>query len=152
MNRPLSIYLARPISGRTYHEISEWYNANVSKLRSFGYSVFHPLTGKNQMRPEMEFKAHGVKGKPIATNHAISERDRWMCSRIDVLLVDFTGSEHVSIGCCMELAMASYVGAHTIAVIPTGNVHQHAFILEAADIVFETLNEAMEYLQQLSEN
>jgi len=101
----------------------------------------------------MEFKAHGVKGRPLATNQAIFSRDRWMCTRVDVFLVDFTaGSERVSIGSCMELAMASNVGAHTIAVIPTENCHQHAFILEAAGIHFETLDEAMEYLQQLSEN
>jgi hypothetical protein len=149
MNKQLSAYVARPISGKTYEEISTWYMETVGELKSAGYTVFHPMIAKDAMRPEKEFKAHGVEGKPKATNHAIYERDKWMCSRQDVLFVDFTDSEYTSIGSCMELAISSYVGVHTVAVIPKGNVHQHAFILEAADIVFETKDEAMTYLKQL---
>ena len=41
---------------------------------------------------------------------------------------------------------------HTILVMPKKNVHQHAFVIEAADIIFETIEEAVEYLQTIGKS
>jgi nucleoside 2-deoxyribosyltransferase len=72
-----------------------------------------------------------------------------MVRNCDIILTDLTGMTRNSIGCCMEMAWASLLGKHSIVVMEKENPHRHAFVLEAADIVFETLEEAIEYLKLL---
>jgi nucleoside 2-deoxyribosyltransferase len=144
----MKIYLARPISGKSYLEVSSYYNLFRGTLDVFGYEVLCPMTAKGFLRNEKKFKASGYKN-PVSTNHAIVERDCWMVQQSDVVLVDFTGADEVSIGCVMELAWASLLGKHTVIILPQENVHRHAFVLEAADIIFEYDKEALDYLKYL---
>ena len=73
----------------------------------------------------------------IVRPHAIFERDMWMVSSSDIILCDLSGSKAVSIGCCMEMAWAAKLGKHSILVMDDGNIHDHRFMREAADIVKE---------------
>jgi hypothetical protein len=50
----------------------------------------------------------------------------------------------------MELAWAHDKGKHTIVVLEPGNIHEHAFVLEAADVVFNNEADALLYLKKLS--
>jgi len=148
----LKIYTAGPISGQSYDQVVERYKEQIETLTEMGYRVFCPMTGKVSLRTELEFKAEGYEDHPISNNHAIIERDRWMVKLCDVILCDLSSSgDRVSIGSMMELAWAHDHGIHTITIIPDGNIHEHAFVLEATDIRFRTLNEAYEYLAALAE-
>ena len=144
----MKIYLARPISGQSYETVVDYYADLSSHMKDVGFTVLCPMTGKQHLRTEVEFKAHGY-GNPTSTNHAIIERDRWMVSQSDIVYANLTGAPCASIGTCMELAWAHDKGKHTIVVMEKDNVHHHAFILEAADIVFETHKEATDYLENL---
>lgn len=147
----MKIYLAGPISGKGYDEVVGLYKQKSTKLENMGYEVFCPMTGKTNLRNELEFKSNGYTNNPVATNHAIFERDKWMVSSVDLVLADLSNSgDRVSIGTCMELAWAALLGKHTVLVIPKENIHRHAFILEAADTIFETYEEAINYLEILS--
>lgn len=145
----MKIYLATPISGRSYDEVTNYYKETSESLHNAGYSVLCPMNGKTHLRTEVEFKAHGYTDNPTSTNHAIIERDRWMVSQADIVYANLIGSKHASIGTCMELAWAHDKGKHTIVSMEDTNIHQHAFILETADIVFKTHEEAMSYLRNL---
>lgn len=148
--KELSIYLAHQITGLSYEEVVSYYE-NVTKiLTEFGYKIYCPMTGKSYLRTEDNLKNEGYKF-PTSTDHAIKERDKWMVSQSDVVLTDLTGMTRVSVGCMMELAWADLLGKHTIVVMEKDNPHRHAFVLECADIVFETLPEALAYLKNLSE-
>lgn len=145
----MKIYIAGPISGKGYDEVMKYFKT-TNDLLSKHFEVFCPLNGKGHLRNELEFKAHGYDEHPISTNHAIIERDRWMVDQSDVIYANLTESgERVSIGTCMELAWGHDKGKHTIVAMNKDNIHRHAFVLEAADIVFETHKEAMEYLRNL---
>ncbi len=147
----MKIYIAHQISGLTFDEVVNYYNGMKVLLGDvYGYEVLCPMTAKGHLRTDKKekFKPKGYK-LPQATNHAIFERDKWMVSNCDVLYCDFTGSENALVGCLFELAWASYLGKHTITVIPEGNIHQHAFILEASDIYFTNTADAIEYLKYL---
>lgn len=146
----MKIYLAGPISGLGYLEVVTAYQKKTEKLQAMGYEVLCPMTGKSYLRNELEFKDHGQEAFPVSTNHAIFERDKWLVGNCDIVLADLTQAhERVSIGTVMELAWASLLGKHTLVVLPKTNIHHHAFILEAADIVFETGSEAEQYLEDL---
>jgi nucleoside 2-deoxyribosyltransferase len=142
----MKIYLAGPISGLGYDEVVGKYKEKANVLRDMGYDILCPMTGKTYLRNELKLKAGGY-GYPVSTNHAIFERDRWMVSTADIILADLSNSgDRVSIGTMMELAWTAMLGKHTLIVLPEENIHRHAFVLEAGDIIFTTLDEAFAYL------
>lgn len=148
MNK-LTVYCAHPISGETWENVFKYYT-NIKKiLENWGFNVLHPMTGKTEIRTEIgeRFQPSNIKSV-VASNHAIFERDRWMVMQCDILYLDLTGAERVSIGCMMELAWAAILGKYVVVVMEKENMHQHAFVLEAADIIFENANMALTYLEK----
>jgi hypothetical protein len=67
---------------------------------------------------------------------------------MDDVLCDFSGINKISIGCCMELAIASWLNKHTVLIMDKENVHNHAFVLEAADVIFDNFDKAYDYLMK----
>lgn len=144
----MKIYLAHQITGLSYDQVMDYYGEMVAYTRGLGYDVLHPMTGKGFLRVD-EYKAEGYDEEPTTKAHAIFERDRWMVTQADVLLIDLTGMTRASIGCMMELAWGSILGKHTIVVMEPDNPHRHAFVTEAADIVFDDIKYAKNYLAKL---
>jgi len=142
----MKIYISRPISGCSYDDVVSWYEDTAKELRASGYDILMPMTGKKSLRTEIKFKSHGY-GNPTSTNHAIFERDKWMTENCDIFITYLTSADIVSIGSMMELAWASLLGKHTIVIIGEENIHKHAFVLEAADIVLPDYESAMDYLK-----
>lgn len=145
----MKIYTAHPISGKSFDSVVGYYEDLKHRLEARGYEVLCPMTAKGYLRTEIKFKAHGYDGFPVSTNHAIVKRDRWMISQCDVVLADLLDTKIVSIGCMFELAWAQESGKHTIVVMEKDNIHRHAFVIEAADILFENIGVAMSYLEYL---
>jgi nucleoside 2-deoxyribosyltransferase len=148
----MKIYIGGKISGATYDQCVKYFKDTMKELRKIGYEVFSPMTAKEYLRTEYadrELPNAGYSGaiSPVATNHAIFERDQWCVRNCDVFYLNLLpADDKASLGGTMELAWASLLGKHTIVVMQKKNVHRHAFVLEAADLVFETHKEAMEYL------
>lgn len=145
----MRIYLAGPITGKSFDEVMSRYKEKTSLLVDFGYEVLSPMTAKGGLKGSDALVATGYAG-PVANDHSIFERDRWMVSQADVVLADLSNAVSVSIGTTMELAWASYLNKHTVLVMQAGNVHEHAFIKEAADVRFTDMEEAYDYLRELS--
>ncbi len=145
----LSVYCAHPISGLGWDEVVTYYDDIKLTLESMEFDVFHPMTGKSEIRAEVGEKFHAINFKSVlASNHAIFERDQWMVRNCDILYLDLTGATYASIGCMMELAWASLLGKYTIVVMEKGNVHEHAFTVEAADVIFKDTSTALAYLEK----
>ena len=148
--RELTIYCAHPISGQTWDQVCEYYNKTKEILLELGYNVLHPMTGKSDIRVEINQRFQPTDFKsPFASNHSIFERDKWMVSNADIVYLNLTGAKIVSIGSMMELAWASLLGKYTIVVMDEENIHKHAFVLEAADIVLNNEKEVFNYLKKL---
>ena len=148
----MNIYIAGKISGNTYEECATYFGRTKDELTKMGYFVFSPMTTKAALRTEYADRELPTTGytNPIASNHAIFERDQWCVRNSDVVYVNLLAStDHSSIGCAMELAWASLLGKHTIVAMQKDNPNRHAFVLEAADLVVETHEEAMAYLDKL---
>jgi nucleoside 2-deoxyribosyltransferase len=146
----MKIYCVGPITGLSAIDVFNYYDKIKKDLNEIGYEVLSPMTGKDHMRNEEEFKSEGYQCSPLTKDNAIFNRDRWMVQHSDVVFADFTrGKERASIGTCFELAWANAHGKLIISVIPTGNIHQHLFIKQASAAVFETTAEAIEYLKLL---
>lgn len=146
------IYLAEPISGQTPEAVMTYLEETTVELKDAvpGLVVLSPLIGKGHLRTEKKLRAHGYS-HPLSTNHHIIERDRWMVAQSDVVYANFTTApDYASLGTCMELAWA-YDQKHTYSVVAMGegNIHQHAFVLEATDALFIDHEEAMLHLIDL---
>jgi len=152
----MKIYLAHPISGLSYEAVMAYYKAASRELRKDGYEVLCPMQGKEYLRTETKLRAEGYKN-PISTNQAIVRRDHWMLEQADIVYVNLASSTQVSIGSLFELAWAYHLRKHVVLVMdpqggPSGEIYRHAFVLECADILFETHEEAMEYFMRLARN
>ena len=143
------IYCVHPISGSSAEEVFSYYDKTQKQLTVAGYDVLIPMFGKGSLRTELKFKAHDYRG-PLTTNHAIYGRDHWMVCQADIIYANFLGAKMVSIGSMFELAWASHMRKQVIIVMEKNNIHQHAFVLESATIVFEEEAEAIDYLTKLS--
>jgi len=146
----LSIYAVHPISGRSADDVFNYYQRTQETLTNYGFNVFVPLYGKNNLRCEKEFKASDYRS-PVSCNHAIFNRDKWMVLQADIIYANFLGTPLVSIGSMMELAWASDHNKHIIVTMEEDNIHRHAFVLEAAHIVVTTEMDALDYLKKLVE-
>lgn len=151
----LKIYIGGKISGATYNECAKYFQDTKIELEKMGYTVFSPMTTKEYLRTEYEQRElpnAGLSGSvyPASTNHAIFERDQWCVRQADVFYLNLLPAfDHASLGGTMELAWASILGKHTVLTMQEKNIHRHAFILEAADIIFLEHQASMDYLQKL---
>lgn len=143
------IYAAHPMTGLSGGWVCEYYENITLKLRQMGLQVLHPLIAKGGLKDRGTIESHGYKDISLARDHAIKERDQWMVSQADIVLVDLTGTTEVSIGCMSELAWADILGKHSILVLENGNIHTHAFPLQEADVIFRTLDDALDYISKL---
>ena len=146
----MKIYIASPISGLTSEEVFNYYDEMERKLRQCGFKPYSPMTAKHYLRGEMIMNRRGYQSHPTSTGHSIYKRDKWMLQNSDVVFVNLLNCATVSIGCMFELAWADMLGKHVVVVMDGGAPYDHAFIKEAADIVFVSLDDAMEYLQELA--
>jgi nucleoside 2-deoxyribosyltransferase len=145
----MNIYLAHPINGLSGMEIFAYYEDASEQLREH-YTILHPMLGKGYLRTEAELRSHGYDF-PASTNKAIFGRDMWMVRMADIVLVDLAGAKAASLGCAIELAMAHALGKHTVLVLDQEDkIHNHAFILECADVVFGERNSAIQYLVEMA--
>ena len=147
----MKIYTAGSISGLTKEEVEAYFTGLKNFFESLGYTVLNPMSGKGQLRVDKIYRAKDYR-HPVATNRAIIGRDRWMVGQADVIYTNLTNSPMASIGTMYELAWGYELKKHIVAVIPEDNIHQHAFVLQSCDIVFETEEEAKEYLKDLIES
>lgn len=147
------VYLAGPITGKSYFGCTDWRNEAVAFLRDHGIEGLSPMRGKEYLSHVTEFTQDGDKYKPfniLSSNRGIITRDRWDCTRADVILVNFLGATRVSIGTCMEIAWAD---AHRVPVVcameDEGNPHDHGMILEALGYRTPSFHEALHLVKAL---
>jgi hypothetical protein len=148
------VYLVGPITGCSYGECTDWRNGVKDTLEATGkYKCLTPMRGKKHLSDVNDIPGviPGKVKKPGCTGHDILARDYYDCSRADVIFCNLLDSKITSIGSMFELAWA-YVNrqnTYSIVIMDDNNVHMHDFILNAASIVFKTLEEGVEYLKEV---
>lgn len=133
----MQVYLAGPITGFE----DTWREDLASVLRyRHGIHAFLPQAG------ELYKEKYSIENPaPVLT-----QRDKWMCTKSDVVLANFTGSTKASIGTCIELGWADASGVPIISVIEDGNIHSHDMVLSVSNFVVCTLVEAVNILRGLN--
>lgn len=147
------IYLAHPITGLSYDAVAEYYQEKYDHLNRFGYTVLFPMVAKKYLKESAQggkIKAEQEElAAPLSTDRAIIGRDRWMVTQADVVYINLEGAKEISIGSCMELGWGYDRRKHTITTMEKKNIHRHAFVNQASDVIFENDKQATKYLEDL---
>jgi len=142
------IYLAGPITGKTYTGCTDWREHFVQNAPA-GLVGLSPMRSKQYLRQETSV-ADQYTESLLSCQRGIFARDSWDTHRCDALLVNLLGADRVSIGTVMEIAWAQAARKPIVLVMEKeGNIHEHAMLREACPFRVETLEEAYATLSAL---
>lgn len=144
----MRVYLAGPISGKSYDAATDWRNGVAEDLRSMGHVCSSPMRGKEYLSKEHVLRREYSKF-PMSTAQGIYRRDTFDVDHCDVLLAYLLEAEEVSIGTVMEIQRGYDKGKYVLVVMKPGSIHDHAFVKMAASLVVGSLSEALEVIHVL---
>lgn len=146
------VYLAGPIKeAGSYAGATEWRVYAAEALANEGVRCLSPMRCKEYLQDQtlwlksMRDHEGAVRGRTLSTPKGIVTRDRFDVSRCDVMIANFLGFTHVSIGTCIEFGWAHSFNTPVIMVVDAGgqNPHHHAMLKEIAGYVVPSLDEAI---------
>ena len=145
MSKPL-VYLAGPISGLNYGDATDWRDY-AKKVFEPEVHALSPMRNKEFLRHLDDISGHGEEYKhmsPLATARGVMTRDRFDCTRCDVLLVNLLGAKRVSIGTVMEIAWADLSRIPIVLCMEAeDNPHRHMMVMEAIGYHVENLDDGV---------
>lgn len=134
-----TVYLAGPITGCSYEECTRW-------REEFVKTVGPTVKCLDPMRDKDFLKGTDILGScydlPLATARGIFTRDYNDCATCDLLIVNFLDAKIASIGTCFEIAWCYQNKKPIVLIMKEDNIHNHAFITEAAGFIVKTPEEA----------
>lgn len=143
-----AVYLAGPMKGLSYKQAAEWRNYIANNIRE-DIECLNPFRGKTYLSNEIILKPI-YDTYALSNSKAITTRDRFDAQRCDVLLVNFLEAKDVSIGTCMEIAWADSVRTPIVLVMEKeGNPHDHPMITECAGFRVDSLDDAIELINNI---
>lgn len=140
------VYLGGPITGLSWEEATRWRTEVGARLMTEGFRVLSPLRGQKSCKGDAQMKStYGEKAHPTVTDKAINRTDLDDIRNSNLVFLNFLGSKTKSIGTCIEIGFAYGLAKPIIAVMEPDNIHHHAMLHDCTAIIFETLEEAVEY-------
>lgn len=141
-----SIYAAGPITGLVHAEATDWRKYIRERLNP-DIQVFSPMRGKDYLSAIGKISGTGEEYRhfgPLSLPRGVTTRDRFDCTRSDLLFVNLLGADRVSIGTCFEVAWADLYRIPIILVMEgSGNPHEHMMLQEMVGFRTESLDEAI---------
>lgn len=150
----ISVYLCGPMAGKTLEEAAEWRKYVARVLEPLGFRIISPIRGEEKNLVEdgkftVDGEGRGTKN-PVMHPKSIYTRDMFDIRQSDILLANLAGAPQSSTGSTFELGYAAALSIPILMVAEKGSVYeQHGITREAADVVFETLDEAVAYLAEI---
>ena len=144
-----TVYLAGPITGLSFAGANDWRTEVQRRLKP-------PVVGLSPLRckqylssVQSRLESLGYHGHPLSTPQGITARDRFDCQRADVVLFNFLGAERVSVGTCIEIGWADAARRPMVAVMESGNLHDHAIVRAAVPFIVGSLDEAVDLIHAI---
>lgn len=144
-----TVYLAGPITGLTYDDGNDWREDVAMDLRGSGIVAFSPLRAKHFLREIGVLDSAGTPDSaymglnPLSEPKGITARDRFDCTRCDVVMVNLLGAQRISIGTMIEAGWADAARRPIVVAMEPDNIHRHAMLNEVAGFIVPTLKEAV---------
>ncbi|MHC4117579.1 MAG: hypothetical protein ACYSWO_08740 [Planctomycetota bacterium] len=139
------LYLAGPITGCSFAGCTDWRKGVADALAGYNVECLDPMRGKDYLSGETNIG--NEYDTVLSCSRGIMTRDRFDCTRCDLLLVNFLGATKVSIGTVMEIAWADLCRIPIVIVSEDCNVHNHAMLSEACGFRVESLGSAIDVVK-----
>jgi len=141
----MKVYLSGPISGKSYGGATNWRDEATRFLSGYSIETLDPMRGKASLQGQKVIEDQPEVGGALVADAAIFHRDQWDVQRCDVVFVYLGDSgKRVSIGTMFEMAWAHLHRKVVILILPADNVHEHAFVRQAAAMRVSTLEEGLQ--------
>jgi len=148
----MKVYLAGPISGKTYDVANYWREYATRVLEAAGITALSPMRGKEYLREQGRLGGHRGEYSALSalsTPAGVLARDHWDCMRADVILANLIGAEEISIGTVMEIAWAHAYRKPLVLILGPNNPHEHMMVTEVASFRAASLEEGLRLIQAL---
>lgn len=142
----LTVYLGGPIRGLSYQEASDWRNEAIRRLSDVGMKCLSPMRNKELIKDEEKItdSYESLKGY---SSKDIFNRDKFDVINSDILLFNFTNRKVSIIGSLFELAWGHLLGKYCVVAVDKESIYaKHPFVKESASIMFENIDEAIDYV------
>jgi len=141
------VYLAGPITGYSYGEVSNWRDSIKDILADVGIHGYSPMRGKVYLSKEEEIK-DSYSNHTMSSIDGINIRDFNDVKTSNALLVNLLDAKHVSIGTVMEVAWARAFQIPIVIVMESDNIHEHG-MLTYGTILADNLEEGVRAIIQI---
>lgn len=141
------VYLAGPITGHSYNDVTGWRDIVKEVLLDVGIHSYSPMRGKSYLSKEDELH-DSYSDHTMTSITAINIRDYNDVKTSDAILVNLLYTKHVSIGTVMEIAWARAFQIPVVIVIEKDNIHSHGMLTYNA-ILADNLEEGVRAVIQI---
>lgn len=140
-----SVYLAGPIHGQTYKSASGWRSDAATLFKEMEVDVWDPFRGYRSLRHKGADVLHHTDIESIqgVSNAAAMTRDLEDINRADLVLMNLSGVDKVSIGTMVELGWAAKHRTPVISILLPGEIHDHPFVREMTHVT-ESLRDGID--------
>lgn len=147
--RGRSVYLAGPITGLTYAGCTDWRQMAKVELAFYGIDGFSPMRHKEDLHAE-SMVADCYENILLSSQRGLTERDRYDCTRCDMVIANMLGAQRVSIGTVIEMGWADANRIPIVLVMEEkGNLHDHAMVRELCPFRVTTVSEAVQTVRKV---
>jgi len=143
----MKVYLAGPITGSSYGQVTSWREEVKAKLAEAGITGYSPMRGKAYLSKEDKIK-DSYSDKTMSSIVGINVRDYNDCKTADAILVYFPPeTSKVSIGTVMEIAWGRAFQV-PVVIVDQSTLHDHG-MLTYGNIMASSLEEGIHAIKQL---
>lgn len=145
------VYLAGPMNKLSYEEAGAWRERAQRELAEVGIAAYSPLRDKEFLAGTViDSKVDTQVPHPLTTSRGIVTRDHRDCTTADVVLVNFSGFDGISLGSIVEMGWAWDRRIPVVVVCPPNNPHiTHPFGAELFNFRVDTLDEGLLLVKSL---
>ena len=145
----IKVYLAGPITGCSYGTATGWRQFCHEYLARFGITGVSPMRSKNCLSnlssiPDTPEVPADSWQATMLTPAAVRARDKFDCTKSDLVLMNFLGANKVSKGTILEVGWADGAGVPIVAAIESENVHHNLLVDACIPFQAGTLEDALE--------
>lgn len=142
------VYLAGPIAGLSYEQVTGWRDYATEKLLRLGITAISPMRNKGFLKDRKRMPSAEVMDDKygLTKPHSYVTRDRLDVFRCDALLVNLLDTDRVSIGTMCELGWADILRKPVVLVMRKGSVHDHGFVRELSHFHCTDLDTAIDII------
>lgn len=139
-----SVYLAGPITGKSYDNIVSWRDYVKVNLENYNITSYSPFRGKHYLSDELSIN-HSYENYPLSSQRGLFARDMYDCFNRDLLFVNFLNATTVSIGSVIELTNFWTQRKPIVCIMDKNDkIHNHPMIREMCPYILENIDTAID--------